>query len=135
MPCRVAVSITAGTTVGDTTKRAPALTARSTPSAVSTVPIPRSVPSGIVAARRSTTSRAPFVVRVSSTLRMPFSSSTSTTAAAREAFSARRMATTRVVTRASLIGTRAGTDVGVPVVVTEEPSVPSAGNVVATHTL
>src|SRR3954471_7987651 len=106
MPCRAAASITAGTTEGDTTKRAPASTARSTSSAVRTVPTPRSVPSGTVAARRSTTSRAPCVVSVSSRLRMPFSRRTSTTASAREAFSARRIATTRVVARASLIGTR-----------------------------
>src|SRR3954468_20386429 len=112
MPCRVAASITAGTTEGDTTKRAPASTARSTSSAVRTVPIPRSVPSGTVAARRSTTSRAPCVVMVSSRLRMPFCRSTSTTASAREAFSARRIATTRVVARASLIGTRADAGAG-----------------------
>src|SRR4051812_6065072 len=112
MPCRLAASITAGTTEGDTTKRAPASTARSTSSAVSTVPTPRSVPSGTVAARRSTTSKAPCVVMVSSRLRMPFCRSTPPPAPAREAFSARRIATTRVLVRASLIGTRADAGAG-----------------------
>src|SRR5690606_39349304 len=68
---RSAAAITSGSTDGDTTKRAPASTLRSTSAAVSTVPAPTSTSGGTREASRSTTSRAPFVVSVSSRLRIP----------------------------------------------------------------